>query len=74
MVGFVQHVGGDQGSTMKRHHSQCFYGKQLKHMQLETSKLEQTSEGVKIDRIVQKNPNAVAEVVSDKPKLAQEDA
>ena len=43
-------------------------------MQLETSKLEQTSEGVKIDRIVQKNPNAVAEVVSDKPKLAQEDA
>ena len=40
MVGFVQHVGGDKGSTMKNHHSQCFYGKQLKHMQFETSKLE----------------------------------
>jgi len=27
MVGFVQHVGGDKGSSMKNHQSQCFYGK-----------------------------------------------
>jgi len=30
MVGFVQKVGGD-GSTMKKHHAQCFYGNQKKH-------------------------------------------
>jgi hypothetical protein len=27
MVGFVQKVHGDQGSSMKTHHSQCFYAK-----------------------------------------------
>lgn len=52
MVGFVQHVHGDKGSSMKNHHVQCFFAKQNKHMAIETSKLEENAEGVKIDRIV----------------------
>ena len=74
MVGFVQQVGGDKLSSMKTHHTQCFYAQQKQHLNLETSKLETDAEGVKIDRIVSKNPKAQLTAVSDKPKLAQEEA
>ena len=59
---------------MKTHHTQCFYAKQKKHLNIETSKLETDAEGVKIDRIVSKNPKAVLTAVTDKPKLAQEES
>jgi len=74
MIGFVQQVGGDKLSSMKTHHTQCFYAQQKKHLNIETSKLETDGEGVKIDRIVSKNPKAVLTAVSDKPSLAQEEA
>jgi hypothetical protein len=70
MVGFVQQVGGDKLSSMKTHHTQCFYALQKQHLNVETSKLETDAEGVKIDRIVSKNPKAVLTAVSDTPKLA----
>ena len=53
MVGFVQQVGGN--GSMKNHNVQCFYAEQVEHYNIEKSELQEDEEGVKIDRIVQKN-------------------
>lgn len=42
MVGFVQKIGGN-GSTMKKHHAQCFFGVQKKHD--DSLKSKETSKG-----------------------------
>ena len=52
MVGFVQTVHGS--GTMKAHNSQCFYAKQVKHLNVEKSVEEVKDDGAKIDRIVEK--------------------
>ena len=74
MVGFVQQVHGN--GSMKQHHGQCFYAKQVEHTNIEKS-IEEEKDGVKIDRIVEKggqaqkvqsladdeNPNVIAEAI-----------
>lgn len=57
MIGFVQTVHGN--GSMKTHKSQCFYGNQIEHKEVEKSVEEQNGEGVKIDRIVSKGGSAV---------------
>lgn len=52
MVGFVQTVHGN--GSMKNHHGQCFYAEQVEHLNVEKS-IEEEKDGVKIDRIVEKN-------------------
>lgn len=51
MVGFVQTVHGN--GSMKQHHGQCFYAQQVEHLNVEKS-VEEEKDGVKIDRIVEK--------------------
>jgi len=57
MVGFVQHIHGGNGSSMKTHKAQCFYGKQTKQFNVQKS-VEEVNDSVKIDRIVEKNGSA----------------
>lgn len=55
MVGFVQQQHGN--GSMKQHHGQCFYAKQVEHTNIEKS-IEEEKDGVKIDRIVEKGGQA----------------
>ena len=63
MVGFVQTVHGN-GSSMKAHKAQCFYGKQTKAYNVQKS-VEEVNDAVKIDRIVEKNGAAQKETGSE---------
>ena len=51
MVGFVQKKGGD-GSTMAKHHAQCFHGMQKKHDDKYKSKETENGDGAKFANYV----------------------
>ena len=69
MVGFVQHVHGN--GSMKQHHAQCFYAQQVSHLDLEKS-VEEEKDGVKIDRIIEKQGKPTSVLAEADPEAVAE--
>lgn len=69
MVGFVQHVHGN--GSMKQHHAQCFYAQQVSHLDLEKS-IEEEKDGVKIDRIIEKQGKPTSVLAEADPEAVAE--
>lgn len=73
MVGFVQKKGGD-GSTMKKHHAQCFHGVQKKHNNIYKSKETENGDGAKFANYInQAVPTGTASPTAESDSASIED-
>lgn len=69
MVGFVQEQHGH--GTMKNHKIQCFYAKQVEHSNVEKSEFVDKGDGVRVDKIVEKNGKLVEQPKNKVQTVAQ---